>query len=234
MMENNAYEYWNSDDEDIEQLRRDLELAIENDDGQIKILPSRASIKRQFVQLDESTMAEFQDALESLNEQFGLTSTRIRHLSQNEVDSLIEELLAVRKLNDILSSREDVLKKFSKDIISLDQIEPDRTAGSLVSTKNNLRISKEIRGGKLSVDVNLLKKRLTNEQFNSVTNSITTTVVTVAPDGKITQETTTNHEVNEKFLEAEMVKGNILSEDVFLSSVESKRTIAVALRGLDE
>ena len=234
MMENNAYEYWNPDDEDIEKLRRDLELAIENDDGQIKILPSRASIKRQFVQLDESTMAEFQDALESLNEQFGLTSTRIRHLSQNEVDSLIEELLAVRKLNDILSSREDVLKKFSKDIISLDQIEPDRMAGSLVSTKNNLRISKEIRGGKLSVDVNLLKKRLTNEQFNSVTNSITTTVVTVAPDGKITQETTTTHEVNEKFLEAEMVRGNILSEDVFLSSVESKRTIAVALRGLDE
>ena len=44
---------------------------------------------------------------------------------------------------------------------------------------------------------------------------------------------TTTYEVNEKFLEAEMVKGNILSEDVFLSSVESKRTSAIYIRDLE-
>ena len=147
---------------------------------------------------------------------------------------MVEELLTVRKLNDILSSREDALKQFAKDVISQSQLEPDKTAGSLVSYRNNIKISKEIRGGKLSIDINLLKEKLTDAQFQSVTNMITTTTTTVMPNGKFTTETTTRYEVNEKFLEAAMVRGEILSEDVFLSSVESKRVIAIALRGLDD
>ena len=217
----------------IEQLQKDLEFAIENDDGKLHILPTRASIKRQFANLDEKSMLEVQGALENLEDNLGNTDTRIRHISQNEIEILVEELLSVRKASDIISSREDTLKEFAKDIISLDQIEPDKTSGELVSAKHKLKISKEIRGGKLSVDVNLLKKKLTGEQFSSVVNVITTTVETTTPDGKMDEVITTTYEVNEKFLEAEMVKGNILSEDVFLSTVETKRTSAIYIRDLD-
>lgn len=228
----------NSDDmfsaETIEQLTKDFEMAVENDDEKTHILPTRASVKRQFVNLDTKIMFEVQDALEKLDEQLGVTDIVIRHISQDEIDSLVDELLVVRKVNDILSSREETLKTFAKNVIALDQMDPDTTSGNLTSFKHKLKISKEIRGGKLSIDVNLLRKRLTNTQFQSVTDMITTTVSRVTPEGKITQETTITHEVNEKYLEEEMVRGNINSEDVFLSSVESKRTSAIYIRELEE
>lgn len=234
MSKNRQDSVWSADDADMQQLMEDFGLSPENDDGQTKVLPTRASIKRQFAHLDASTLAEVQDAMESLDEQLGNTETRVRILSSNEADSLVDELLAVRKMNDILTARESTLKQFAKDVISFGQVDPDKTGGNIVSHKHNLRISKEVRGGKLSVDVDLLKKRLTGEQFSKVVNVIRTTVETTTPDGKMDEVITTRYEVNEKFLEAEMVKGNILSEDVFLSSVESKRVIAIALRGLDE
>lgn len=219
------------DSDDLEQLSKDFELAIEND--QPRILPTRASMKRRFLDLDEEKFLEMQKTMEQLDEQFGITSTKIRHLSQNDIETLLEELLTVRKFGDILTSREDALKKFAKDIISLDQIEPDITSGSLNSPKHQLRISKEIRGGKLQVDVNLLQQRLTEEQFDSVTNTVVIVITKTFPDGKIQIEDSTIYEVNEKCLEAEMVKGNINSEDVFLSSVESKRTSAIYIRDLE-
>lgn len=231
MVNNQQGQFW-LENADLDKLRQDFEDAVQND--QIKILPSRASIKRQFAYLSQDNLETLTEALDELEDKIGSTDTQIRNLSEKEIDSLVEELLTVRKLNDILSSREDVLKQFAKDVISQSQLEPDKTAGSLVSYRNNIKISKEIRGGKLSIDVNLLKEKLTDAQFQSVTNMITTTTTTVMPNGKFTTETTTRYEVNEKFLEAAMVRGEILSEDIFLSSVESKRTIAIALRNLDE
>jgi hypothetical protein len=215
----------------IDQLMKDFELAQEN--GQPQILPTRASMKRKFLDLNPENFLEMQAAMENLDDHFGVTNTTIRHLSQDEIDSMVEELVTVRKCGDILSSREEALKVFAKNIISLDQIDPNTTAGELVSSKHKLKISKEIRGGKLSVDVNLLKNRLTPLQFMSVTNEIETTVVKTFPNGKTETETTTSYEVNEKALETEMVNGNILSEDVFLSSVESKRTMAIYIRELE-
>lgn len=231
MVSNQQGQFW-LENVDLDKLREDLENAIQND--QIKILPSRASIKRQFSHLSQENLEALTEALDELEDKIGATDTQIRNLSEKEIDTLVEELLTVRKLNDILSSREDALKQFAKDVISQSQLEPDKTAGSLVSYRNNIKISKEIRGGKLSIDINLLKEKLTDAQFQSVTNMITTTTTTVMPNGKFTTETTTRYEVNEKFLEAAMVRGEILSEDVFLSSVESKRVIAIALRGLDD
>lgn len=218
--------------EEIEELRKNYEEAALN--GQPTVIETRASVKRRFSDLDQDAFVEIQESIEKLSDEFGVTDTRIRHLSQNEIDNLVEELIIVRKVNDILSSREDTLKSFAKNIISIDQIEPDTTSGSLVSPKHKLRISKEIRGGTLKVDVNLLRKRLTEEQFKAVTNMVVTTISKTFPDGKVTQETTTTYEVNEKFLEAEMVKGLINSEDVYLSSIPSKRTVAVYIRDLEE
>ena len=231
MVSNQQGQFW-LENVDLDKLREDFENAVQND--QIKILPSRASIKRQFSHLSQENLEALTEALDELEDKIGATDTQIRNLSEKEIDTLVEELLTVRKLNDILSSREDALKQFAKDVISQSQLEPDKTAGSLVSYRNNIKISKEIRGGKLSIDINLLKEKLTDAQFQSVTNMITTTTTTVMPNGKFTTETTTRYEVNEKFLEAAMVRGEILSEDVFLSSVESKRVIAIALRGLDD
>ena len=233
MVNNKQGQFW-LENADLDKLSQDFEDAVKNDDGRLNILPSRASIKRQFAYLSQDNLETLTEALDELEDKIGSTDTQIRNLSEKEIDDLVEELLTVRKLNDILSSREDVLKQFAKDVISQSQLEPDKTAGSLVSYRNNIKISKEIRGGKLSIDVNLLKEKLTDAQFQSVTNMITTTTTTVMPNGKFTTETTTRYEVNEKFLEAAMVRGEILSEDIFLSSVESKRTIAIALRNLDE
>jgi hypothetical protein len=230
-MSKNKDPLWLPTDDEIEQLRMDLEASLEKEPSKI---PTRASIKRQFANLDPSVLEEVSKALDELSDQLGATNTGVRYLSQYEIDGLVEELLAVRKVNDILSAREDTLKIFAKDLISSTQLEPDKTPGELTSNKHNLKISKEIRGGKLSVDVDLLKKRLTGDQFASVTNKVTTTVETITPDGKMDETVATVYTVNEKFLEAEMVKGNILSEDVFLSSVESKRTVAMYIRELDE
>lgn len=221
-----------SNSSELDQLIKDYEFASEH--GEITVLPSRASIKRRFLDLDLDAFVEIQKSMEELNDQFGTTNTNLRHLSQNEIDSLVEELLVVRKVGDILSSREDSLKTFAKDIISLDQVDPDTTSGSLVSPKHKLRISKEIRGGTLKIDINLLKKRLSDEQFKSVTNEVTTTVNKKYPDGKVTQETIITYEVNEQFLEKEMVRGNIYSEDIYLSSVPSKRTTAIYIREMEE
>jgi len=233
MSKNDNDQVWLPDNENLEQLRQDLALALQNDMHKIQVLPTRASMKRNFSNLDAEKLVEVQEAFSDLDDQLGITNTNIRHLSQDEIDIFVEELLAVRKANDILSSREEALKTFAKDIISLDQIEPDITSGDLVSRKYKLKVSKEIRGGKLQVDIELLKNTLEPLQFMSVTNEIETTVVRTFPDGKTKKETTTTYEVNEKCLEEEMVKGNILSEDVFLSSKESKRITAVCIRELE-
>jgi hypothetical protein len=221
------------DSASLEQLNKDFDFSTENTEEPNQAMPTRASVKRKFSNLDEKSMQEVQTAIETLDDQLGATNTNLRYLTQNEVDSLIDELLAVRKVNDILSSREDTLKNFAKSVISLDQIEPDKTNGELISPMRKLKISKEIRGGKLSIDIDLLKKRLTGEQFSMVTNKVTTIIETTTPDGKMDEVITTSYTVNEKFLEAEMVKGNILSEDIFLSSVESKRTSAIYIRDLE-
>ena len=217
----------------VEQLTKDFERAMEDYDDRSQILPTRASIKRKFLHLDSVNLIEVTSALENLEEVLGNTNTTVRGLTYSEVDELVEELLAVRKVNDILSAREDSLKTFAKDVISSVQTDPN-TNGSLVSPNHKLKISKEIRGGKRSIDIDLLKKKLTGEQFSSVTNKIVTIVETTTPDGKMDEVITTTYVVNEKFLEAEMIKGNILSEDIFLSSVESKVTSAIYLRELED
>ena len=218
--------------EEVEQLKKDFEFARSEDLTDAP--PTRASVKRDFANLNEETLNKIQETITQLENQLGMTDTKLRYLSQSEIDDFVEELLTVRKANDILSSREEVLKAFAKQIISMDQMDPDTTPGSIVSTKHKVRISKEFRGGKPQIDVNLLKARLTEEQFKSVTDIVVTTITRTAPDGKIQQETTTTYEVNEKYLEEEMVKGNILSEDVFLSSVLTKRTTAIYIRDLEE
>ena len=219
------------DDEAMQQMFKDFELA--NANGQPQVMPTRASVKRQFTDLDSENLLEIAKTMEQLDEKLGSTSTIIRSLSQEGIDNLVEELLVVRKFNDILSSREETLKTFAKKIIGLNQLEPDITNGELVSPKNKVKISKEIRGGKLEIDIDLLKNTLEPQQFDSVTDEVVTTVVRYTPDGKSTKGITTTREVNEKCLEQEMVKGNILSEDVFLSSKESKRTSAIYIRELE-
>ena len=219
------------DDEAMQQMFKDFELA--NANGQPQVMPTRASVKRQFTDLDSENLLEIAKTMEQLDEKLGSTSTIIRSLSQEGIDNLVEELLVVRKFNDILSSREETLKTFAKKIIGLNQLEPDITNGELVSPKNKVKISKEIRGGKLEIDIDLLKNTLEPQQFDSVTDEVVTTVVRYTPDGKSTKGITTTREVNEKFLEQEMIKGNILSEDVFLSSKESKRTSAIYIRELE-
>lgn len=220
------------DDDALEQLEKDFVEAMENDDGHTQILPTRASVKRKFLNLDGANLIEVTSALENLEEVLGNTDITHKYLTESGVDELVEELVAVRKVNDILSAREDSLKTFAKDVISWYQGDPD-VNGSLSSLKHKLKISKEIRGGKLSIDIDLLRKRLTGEQFSNVTNKIVTIVETTTPDGKMDEVITTTYVVNEKFLEAEMVKGNILSEDIFLSSVQSKITSAIYLREME-
>src|ERR1035437_10342450 len=116
MSKNNEDQVWSLDSEEIEQLRRSFELAQENESPQNLVMPTRASMKRRFLDLNPETFLEMQETMEKLDDQFGVTSTKIRHLSQDEVDTMVEELMTVRKFNDILSSREEALKTFAKNI----------------------------------------------------------------------------------------------------------------------
>ena len=79
MVSNQQGQFW-LENVDLDKLREDLENAIQND--QIKILPSRASIKRQFSHLSQENLEALTEALDELEDKIGATDTQIRNLSE--------------------------------------------------------------------------------------------------------------------------------------------------------
>jgi hypothetical protein len=176
------------------------------------------------------------EAIDSFIEVVGTTdiSNPSADISPYEVDVLAKELVAVRKAKDVVEGRETALKGFATQVINmqlaLDGSDPDSISGYLVSPENGVKLSKEVAGGKLNVDMDLLKKNLGEEVFGTVVNHIAIMKTTSYPDGRSVEETESFYELNEEELEKQIKIGNIGMEQILLSTIPGKTRSAFYVR----
>ena len=160
----------------------------------------------------------------------------VRPLNSIEIDTLASELVTVRKAKDIVEGRESALKAFATEIINLnitmDGESAPFTSGYLVSPENGVKLSKEVSGGKLTVDVDMLENVLGKDQFHSVTNLIHNYRTITYPDGKTVEETTVTRELNEEALEKQLKLGNIGMEEIIKATTPGKVRSAFYVRSL--
>jgi hypothetical protein len=197
--------------------------------------PTRADIRR--ASADESginvaieTFAELNDVL------YTADISEVKPLNALEIDTIAAELLAVRKAKDIVEGRESALKKYTTEVIdlkiSMNGDDPSSNSGYLVSPENGIKLSKEVSGGKLTVDVDLLEQVLDEEQFRSVVNLVETQITTTRPDGSKLIEANKVYELNEEALEKELKLGNIGMEQVVKATTPGKVRSAFYVRTL--
>lgn len=157
-------------------------------------------------------------------------------ISPFEIDTLASELVAVRNAKDIVDGRESALKAYATEVINQriqrDGNDPSETSGYLVSPENGVKLSKEVSGGKLNVDIDLLEKNLDEDQFRSVINHVVIMKTTNYPNGKSVEETEAYYELNEEALEKELKLGNIGMEQIVQSTVPGKTRSAFYVRKL--
>ena len=193
---------------------------------------SRAEVQR------ENSFSVSSESLESFNNCLDVLGTtdlsEVRPLSVEEVDSLTNELLAVRAVKDITEGRETALKSYVTNVINLNlQYEgKDATSesGYLLSQEFNVKLSKEVSGGKLTVDIDLLEKILDEDQFRAVVNHVVIMKTTNYPGGKTVEETEAHFELNEEALEKELKLGNIGMEQIVQATIPGKSRTAFYVR----
>ena len=182
-------------------------------------------------------LADIDGVLTSVYEIIGMTDTTlVSTAGPVHIDMMAEELVAVRNAKDLIEGRESALKTYATDIINYRIIQtgddPVEKSGFLVSPENGIKISKEVSGGKLTVDVDLLKAILDEDQFKSVTNTVTTHTTTEYADGSIEVNKSTKHELNEEALEKQLAIGTIGMEQVVKAALPGKTKTAVYVRKL--
>lgn len=157
-------------------------------------------------------------------------------ISPFEIDQLAEELISVRDAKDIVEGRESALKAYATEVINMriatSGLDFATQSGYLVSPENGVKLSKEVSGGKLNVDIDLLEKILDADQFKSVVNKVTTTVVTELPDSSIKTDVSTVFVLNEEALEKQLKVGSIGMEQVIQATIPSKMRTAFYVRSL--
>ena len=170
-----------------------------------------------------------------LVEILGVTDIVEPHLlSSVEVDILASELIAVRNAKDVIEGRESALKKYATESIdikiSMQGEDPVNSSGFLVSNENSVRLSKEVTGGKLNIDIDLLKTILDVEQFASVTNEIGLNKTVKYPGGKTETTYSLEYELNEEALEKELKLGNLGMEQIIKATLPGKTRTAFYVR----
>jgi hypothetical protein len=149
---------------------------------------------------------------------------------------LATELIAVRNAKDVVEGRESALKAYATEVINMRIATTGKDfateSGYLVSPDNGVKLSKEVSGGKLSVDIDLLKEVLDDDQFASIVNIVETNRVTTYPDGRIVKDSTTEYELNEEELEKQLKLGNIGMEQVVKATTPGKVRSAFYVRSL--
>jgi len=203
--------------------------------GETTKAPTRADIRR--TSSNEQGMILAAEALNELNDLlYSADISEVIALSPDEIDTLATELVVVRKAKDIVEGREAALKAYATDVINLKISmmgeDPVANSGYLVSPENGIKLSKEVSGGKLTVDIDLLENVLEEEQFNSVTNLIHNYRTITYPDGNTVEETTVTRELNEEALEKQLKLGNIGMEQVVKATVPGKMRSAFYVRAL--
>ena len=153
-----------------------------------------------------------------------------------EIDQLAKEIVAIRNAKDTIDGRESALKAYATEVINrriaLTGKDYMTESGYLVSPENGVKLSKEVSGGKLSVDITLLEENLDEDQFQSVTNLIHTYRTITYPDGRTVENEMVHRELNEEALEEQLKLGNIGMEQVVLSAAAGKTRTAFYVRKL--
>jgi hypothetical protein len=157
-------------------------------------------------------------------------------ISPFEIDVLALELITVRDAKDILEGRESALKAYATEVINqriqYKGKDYSETSGYLVSPENGVKLSKEVTGGKLNIDVQLLEKVLDEDQFRSVVNHVVVMKTTNYPGGKTVEETEAYFELNEEALEKELKLGNIGMEQIVKATTPGKIRTSFYVRSL--
>jgi len=203
--------------------------------GESSKAQSRADVRR--TSANEEGLLIAVDAINGLNElMYSFDAKVAKPLSPVEIDSLAAELVAVRRVKDIVEGREASLKAYATEVINLNIAsignDPSETSGYLVSPENGIKLSKEVTGGKLNIDIDLLEQVLDTDQFKSVVNIVETQTITTKPDGSKLIEATKAYQLNEECLEKELKIGNIGMEQVVKATMPGKIRSAFYVRSL--
>lgn len=196
---------------------------------------SRAEIRREWEDISSQQTPQAMETFGHLMDVLGTTPiSEVRHLEPEEINILADELLAVRAAKDIVEGRESSLKKYATDVINhvidFNGKDSSTESGYLISAENGIKLSKEVSGGKLNVDVELLEKVLDAEQFKSVVNTVKVFKETCYPNGKCVVEEDKFYELNEEALERELKLGNIGMEQVVQATSPGKLRTAFYVR----
>jgi len=192
--------------------------------------PTRTELRKKFAQMKDLSQEDL-DTFNHLFEVFGSTSTStIIPLSEEEIDSLADEVISIRSVQDMLGGREQALRSYIFDTINLNLSDPEIESGYLVSPEMGVKLSKEVSGGKPSIDTEKLKEVLTPEEFKSITNKITIMQTVEYAGGGTGMKTTIEYEINEDALQDELVKGNIGVEQLLKATKTSPRKTAFYVR----
>jgi len=191
---------------------------------------SRTKLRQKFAQMKDLSQEDL-DTFNHLFEVFGTTSTEnIFPLSDEEIDALADEVVSIRSVQDMLGGRESALRSYVFDVVNLNLSDPETESGYLVSPEMGVKLSKEVSGGKPSLDVEKLKEVLSPEEFKSITNKITIMQTVEYAGGGTGMKTTIEYEVNEDALQDELVKGNIGVEQLLKATKTSPRKTAFYVR----
>jgi len=192
---------------------------------------SRAEVQR-----ESATAADITPVVEVLEVLGTVDVTRDTPLSIEEIDFLADELIRVRSAKDVIEGRENALKKFATQQIdmnlTLEGKDPVTESGVLVSATNKVKLSKEVSGGKLNVDMDLLKEVLDEDQFVSITNYTVIKKTTIFPGGKQVTEEEESWELNEEALEKELKLGNLGMEQIVKATIPGKTRTAFYVRAI--
>jgi hypothetical protein len=203
--------------------------------GESPKVPTRADNRR--AGATGENLAEAQEALGILAEVLCSNDlSEVKPLTAMEIDNLAGELFAVRQAKDIVEGRESAIKAYATEVINLKIMmngeDPATTSGYLVSPEVGIKLSKEVSGGKLAVDIDLLENILEEDQFHSITNLISNYRTITYPDGKTLEETTVTRELNEEALEKQLKLGNIGMEQIVQATTPGKVRSAFYVRSL--
>ena len=204
--------------------------------GEIVKTPSRAEVRRNSA--ENVNAVDIDGVFTGLFEVLGTTdiSDSTRDLKPTEIDVLAAEVLAVRKAKDVVEGRESALKTYATEVINnriaREGNDPNATSGVLISTEFGVKLSKEVSGGKLNVEVDLLREVLEDDQFYSVVNVVEIVKKTTYPGGKTVHEEETIYELNEDALERQLNLGNIGMEQILSATRPGKSRTAFYVRDI--
>jgi len=213
-----------------------LQEVMEPSYGESPKVATRAETRRNSA--IDVNLTNVDEVMGSLFEVLG--STNISAPSPNvtplEVDTLSAELIAVRNAKDIVEGRESALKAYATEVINMRIAHEGKDytteSGYLVSPENGIKLSKEVSGGKLNIDIDLLRQKLDADQFASITNEIGINKTIKYPNGKSETSYSLEYELNEEALEKELKLGNIGMEQIVQATTPGKVRSAFYVRSL--